>query len=197
MENSRLYQALTNFKCANGDWDVLAKEFMKVAQAAFHSGYFKINGAKEEYKIEITCIEFYYEEIDGKIKDPHKYLKGQDGLDYPIGALCPNESGIDIMFENPQNGFYASFLIRGYKSIYDKPNSKKTIVYENKTEKGWRTRDLWYELIGASNMLSSGRFAIEWIDNGEDYSNIPPASIDKRINLKEPDNREWRYIRED
>jgi hypothetical protein len=196
MKNSRLYQALANFKCANGDWGILADEFMKVAQAAFHSGYFKINGDQEEYKIEITCIEFYYEEIAGPIKDQYKYLKGQDGLDYPVGSLCPHESGIDIMFEKPKDGFYASFLIRGYKSTYNKSNQKDSIVYENKKKDGWKTRDLWYELFGAANMLNSGSFAIEWIDNGEDYSGSPKPSIDSRIHLNEPDNRKWRYTKE-
>ena len=38
------------------------------------SGYFLINGGcKDSYKLKLTCIEFYYHEDDGNIKD-EKYM---------------------------------------------------------------------------------------------------------------------------
>ena len=48
---SRLFQALKAFKGADGCEANLFEEFKKIAEAAFFSGYFLINGGcKDEYK---------------------------------------------------------------------------------------------------------------------------------------------------
>ena len=48
----------------------IIKEFKKIAEEAFFSGYFLVNGGcKDAYKLKLTCIEFYYHEDDGNIKD--------------------------------------------------------------------------------------------------------------------------------
>ena len=70
---SRLFQALKAFKGADGCEANLFEEFKKIAESAFFSGYFLINGGcKEAYKLKLTCIEFYYHEDDGNIKDEKK-----------------------------------------------------------------------------------------------------------------------------
>ena len=70
---SRLFQALKAFKGAEGCEANLFEEFKKIAEAAFFSGYFLINGgSKDAYKLKLTCIEFYYHEDDGNIKDEKK-----------------------------------------------------------------------------------------------------------------------------
>ena len=72
---SRLFQALKAFKGADGCEANLFEEFKKIAEAAFFSGYFLVNGGcKDAYKLKLTCIEFYYHEDDGNIKDKIKYL---------------------------------------------------------------------------------------------------------------------------
>ena len=71
----------------------------------------------DAYKLKLTCIEFYYHEDDGNIKDEKKYLKGKDEFGYALGAVCPNPSGVDVLFDDPQKKYHASFLIRGYKAI--------------------------------------------------------------------------------
>ena len=115
---SRLFQALKAFKGAEGCEANLFEEFKKIAEAAFFSGYFLINGGcKDAYKLKLTCIEFYYHEDDGYIKDKIKYLKGKDEFGYALGAVCPNPSGVDVLFDDPQKKYHASFLIRGYKAI--------------------------------------------------------------------------------
>ena len=60
---SRLFQALKAFKGAEGCEANLFEEFKKIAEAAFFSGYFLINGGcKDEYKLKmivrnwIVCI---------------------------------------------------------------------------------------------------------------------------------------------
>ena len=115
---SRLFQALKAFKGADGCEANLFKEFKKIAEEAFFSGYFLVNGGcKDAYKLKLTCIEFYYHEDDGNIKDEKKYLKGKDEFGYALGAVCPNPSGVDVLFDDPQKKYHASFLIRGYKAI--------------------------------------------------------------------------------
>ena len=95
---SRLFQALKAFKGAEGCEANLFEEFKKIAEAAFFSGYFLINGGcKDVYKLKLTCIEFYYHEDDGYIKDKIKYLKGKDEFGYALGAVCPNPSGVDVL----------------------------------------------------------------------------------------------------
>ena len=109
---SRLFQALKAFKGAEGCEANLFEEFKKIAEAAFFSGYFLINGGcKDAYKLKLTCIEFYYHEDDGYIKDKIKYLKGKDEFGYALGAVCPNPSGVDVLFDDPQKKYHASFLI--------------------------------------------------------------------------------------
>lgn len=67
---SRLFQVLKAFKGADGCEANLFKEFKKIAEEVFFSGYFLVNGGcKDAYKLKLTCIEFYYHEDDGNIKD--------------------------------------------------------------------------------------------------------------------------------
>lgn len=193
MKYSNLYLALQNFKGAQGDEMNLAKAFEQIAKAAFYTGYFLVNkGQNDEYKIKLTCIEFYYHEDKGEIKDPKKYLKGEKEFDYPIGALCPNPSGIDVLFDSPNKEYHASFLIRGYKAIQNgKPD------YENNQKsKKWNTQDVWYDLFGGANMLNTGSFSIEWVDEVSDEPNVVYTM--ERVNLEELDrknNRKWAYTK--
>lgn len=193
MKYSNLYLALQNFKGAQGDERNLAKAFEQIAKAAFYTGYFLVNkGQNDEYKIKLTCIEFYYHEDKGEIKDPKKYLKGEKEFDYPIGALCPNPSGIDVLFDSPNKEYHASFLIRGYKAIQNgKPD------YENNQKsKKWNTQDVWYDLLGGANMLNTGSFSIEWVDEVSDEPNVVYTM--ERVNLEELDrknNRKWAYTK--
>ena len=164
---SRLFQALKAFKGAEGCEANLFEEFKKIAEAAFFSGYFLINGGcKDAYKLKLTCIEFYYHEDDGYIKDKIKYLKGKDEFGYALGAVCPNPSGVDVLFDDPQKKYHASFLIRN-----------------------WAPHDFWYDLFGGANMLNNGKFSIEWIDDTDEKSGY--AEPMPRINIE--DNRLWGF----
>lgn len=190
MKNSRLFKALQEFKGSQGKEENLADEFKLIAEAAFYSGYFLINGgAEDEYRIEITCIEFYYHEDEGDVKDEKKYLKGKNEFGYPLGAICPNPSGVDILFDDESKKFHASFLIRGYKAIEN--NGK---IYENNQKsKTWNTQDLWYDLFGGANMLRNGKFSIEWVDNKIVYSESAISYTMERVNLN--DGKPWAYTK--
>jgi hypothetical protein len=203
MENSRLYQALAGFKGANGVESNLAAEFEKVAKAAFYSGRFCVNrNTEDEFYIELTCIEFYYHEDDKKVVDRAKYLKGKDEFKYPLGAMIPHSSGLDVLFDDVDKKFHASFLIRGYRTVEkpEKPDYKESVSYENKDKKNpfWKSQDLWYDLFGEANMLKYGHFCVEWIDNGKPYGDKKVSTME-RIRAQKPfgDGRQWAYIRKD
>lgn len=185
---SVLFKALKAFKGANGNEDNLEKEFEKIAKSAFFSGYFLINRNREDtYKLKLTCIEFYYHEDEGSIKDDEKYLKGKDDFGYALGAICPNPSGVDVLFDDPDKKYHASFLIRGYKAIVEDEE-----IWENNVKnKNWTPHDFWYDLFGGANMLNQGKFNIEWIDEEETTSDIVMPI--KRININ--DERLWGFKR--
>lgn len=205
-EVSRLYQALCHFKGAqgaigDGKVDSLSKEFEDVAKAAFYTGYFLVNRGNEkyEYRIELTCLEFYYhEDAQDGIKDPRKLLKGKNTFYCEKGAVLPHNYGVDIIFDDDDEKFHASFLIRGFKSI---EYGNKVFSNWDDNKKEWHPQYLWDYLFGGANMLRDGKFSIEWVDNGiEIDSKAMTLKTDKRVfSKKSPiaeDERLWMYFRE-
>ena len=67
------------------------------------------------------------------------------------------------LFDDPQKKYHASFLIRGYKAIV--PGEKEW--ENNEKRKDCAPHDFWYDLFGGANMLSNGKFSIEWIDESD------------------------------
>lgn len=190
MTQSRLYKAISRFNGARGDIDNLTTQFEEIAKAAFYSGYFVINkGEDYAYRIRIRSIEFYYHEDEG-IQDPRKLLKGKDNFFYEVGALCPHEFGVDLLFDDVVNqSYHASFLIREFEVI---EHGKATIVTH--------PRYLWDYLFGGANMLRDGQYRIEWCDddpNSDQYLNHPIQSPAKRVfstkTTEIGDDRLWRY----
>lgn len=111
--------------------DAVAKCFEPYARKILCGGYFLVNGS---YIIDLGNIELYYqeedrEELQGKIKDPimyhtndHRpyssYYKGIGKYPYfKYGSFNLHQSGVDITFENPDEKYRASFLIRSYRVI--------------------------------------------------------------------------------
>ena len=45
----------------------------------------------------IIIIQKFFKEKQ-TIKDKIKYLKGKDEFGYALGAVCPNPSGVDVLF---------------------------------------------------------------------------------------------------
>lgn len=109
MEDSqRLQNALEKF-IPRKTIDELTLQFEEIAQLVFN-GRFVVNKEYEIYPIE---IEFYFHDEDNSlIVEPQMYHVG-DLPYFPIGAICPNRSGVDITFER-EGKYRASFLIRGY-----------------------------------------------------------------------------------
>ena len=111
------FQGVTEFKDEKEKLSSLSLQFETIAKDVLLGGYFKINGMRRIYPLE---IEFYYhEEGENGLKDPVMYhTADHDGkmLDYyPLGSLNCHISGMDVTFENQEKRYRASFLIRKYR----------------------------------------------------------------------------------
>lgn len=106
--------------------EVIGKCFEPCAKDILCGGYILVNGM---FKIDIRSIELYYHEEDGGIIDPIMYhtnlnmknstiFKRMNELPYfEFGSLNLHTSGIDVTFENPDEHYRASFLIREYRIL--------------------------------------------------------------------------------
>lgn len=158
------------------------------------AGYFKVTndvgGKVLVRKIQPTVLELYYhEEKDGGFRDPIMYhtdyrkrtekkAKGETyfsltGLAelpyYPIGSLNPHTSGIDVTFENAQEKYRASFLIRAYSVTYE---NGKTRTVDNSTE-------IYDDLLLNGISLENADW-VEWVD---DAVEVKAIKQDRRRNV--------------
>ena len=127
--------------------------------------------------IKPTAIELYYhEEDEAGFKDPimyHTHYRKHPGQSmyferrgiaylpyFPIGALNPHSSGVDVTFENPEQKYRASFLIREYLISFD---GGKALSIKNST-------DIYDDML-ISGIPLDGTDWIEWVD-GKDFDSI-------------------------
>lgn len=121
-----LYEHLSNFK-RHSSVEELTATFEKLASHFIYGGYIKVNDA---YRVYIRTVEFYYHDESDKpdaIKDPIMYHRNHTKEDIegpyeepylPLMSIYMHSSGYDITFENEEQEYRASVLIREY-SIYD------------------------------------------------------------------------------
>ncbi len=106
-------------------YEAIAGWFMPCAEELLCKGYFLING---KYIIDLGAIELYYHEEEGEIKDyimyhikdkvKSKIKDFENELPYfEFGSFNLHQSGVDVTFENKENKYRASFLIRSYRVL--------------------------------------------------------------------------------
>ena len=190
----RLQNALERFAPAN-TVSGLTKQFEDIAQIVFN-GRYVVNGEYEIYPID---IEFYFHDEENKsIIEPQMYHVG-DVPYFPVGAICPNRSGVDMTFER-EGKYRASFLIRGYnyKSLVNNDEKTFTNKASQKLKEGeidkFKPQYLWEDLFGNASIFGKG-LSIVWMDN-EDFNKVRIMSS-ARINVKkikgEATDRMWRF----
>lgn len=143
--------------------------FMPCAKEILCNGYFLINGNNVKYIIDIGAIELYYHEEEGNIEDyimyhtnahPYKSRMSEFAKGYPyfkLGTFNLHQSGLDVTFENPNNKYRASFLIRSYRLLETKDG--KYPLHDNTKYDHCSTHifdDMFYEGISLSDTK------IEW-----------------------------------
>ena len=189
-----LQNALERFAPAN-TVSGLTKQFEDIAQIVFN-GRYVVNGEYEIYPID---IEFYFHDKENKsIIEPQMYHVG-DVPYFPVGAICPNRSGVDMTFER-EGKYRASFLIRGYiyKSLVNNDEKTFTNKASQKLKEGeidkFKPQYLWEDLFGNASIFEKG-LSIVWMDN-EDFNKVRIMSS-ARINVKkikgEATDRMWRF----
>lgn len=118
------------FGTAQWNEEKVAECFKDCARQILCDGYFLING---KYIIDLGCIELYYHEEEGDIKDPIMYhtndtgsysqfFKGKELPYFKFGSFNLHEVGVDVTFEKEKDEvtgeekkYRASFLIRSYR----------------------------------------------------------------------------------
>lgn len=131
--------------------DVIAECFIPCAKYIL-AGHFKVTKGDSIRNIYPTAIELYYhEEGSGRFKDPIMYhtndrklsehedyfsKRGIPELPYfPFGSFNPHTSGIDVTFENQNEHYRASFLIREYDVEYlNREGAGKKLHVKNSTD---------------------------------------------------------------
>ena len=150
------------------DADAVAKCFEPCAKEILCGGYFLINNKKI---IDIGSIELYYHEEIGDIKDYimyHTNSKGSHSIynkekgKYPyfkFGSFNFHPSGIDVTFENEEEKYRASFLIRSYRVLNNIDDfnidfdAHSTHIYD----------DMFYEgILFNTNNITTNITTIEW-----------------------------------
>ncbi len=170
--------------------ETLTKQFEEIAKASLYGGYFLVN---DKFRIYLLDIEFYFHRNDGSITDSAMYRTNEDLPYFPKGSLCPNQSGIDVTFEDIREKKYrASFLIRGYK--YDDGDEQ---YINNINSSNYNPRFLWEDLFGNATCIGKGKkLTIEWINEG--YSSDKEVMSSTRVNVKgEAAKRPWRFSKKD
>lgn len=212
-----LYVKLLQFNGANDETE-LQKLFEKLAYDFLYGGYINV---RDEYRIYIRTVEFYFHSEQEGIHDPIVYHRNGRWLEkvpyFPLMTLNAHNSGFDITFESEKSQYRASALIRSYevinkngqylKWIINKEDSKKSKfeIFENYQ---YNTQSTYlYTLL---NGFALGDYNyISWVDSqraqkqdltiksrqgvykSESEYEYKPSSP------KEICNRKWSFTRED
>ena len=124
MENVQTLKArLENFSFEGNDIQKLTEKFQELAPYFLYDGYIKV---RNEFKVFIRSIEFYFHSEENGIHDPIVYHRNGHGLEhvpyFPTMTLHAHNSGFDITFE--KEGYRVSALIRAY-DVWDGHNYLK------------------------------------------------------------------------
>lgn len=190
-----LYEHLSNFKRHSSEEELTAA-FKELAHHFIYGGYIKVNDA---YRVYIRTVEFYYHDESDKpdaIKDPIMYHRNSENNVnvpyFPIMTLNAHVSGYDITFENREQGYRASALIREY-SIYD-CKLNRFLQLKNKMRDDRST--YLYDYLNGFPL--NGKPSIIWVDD-EHY---PQKQLLQCARLrtyvvkdgeKTSDKRQWRF----
>ena len=184
---THLEEVLTQFNARNANEESINTEFRRIAETVFFGGYFLVNGETRIYPVD---IEFY---LYGEKKEEKKWMqdkkmihrrRGKEEVPYfpNGGSLFPHSFGVDVTFENSEQKYRASFLIRSYCKNNDEVETHPTY--------------LWDDLFGEAGFSGSG-LNVMWIDDeSEEHKEIGQS---KRLNLydehKNPDLKPWRFYK--
>ena len=134
-ESLKLFQEKVNGQTT---LEELTPEFKELAPVFLYGGYINV---RDKYHIFIRTIEFYYHsetDSENSVKDPIVYHRNNRYIDgrapyFPLMSLHAHASGFDITFENEEEQYRASALIRAYE-VWD-VEQKQYLRYDKNTQK--------------------------------------------------------------
>lgn len=135
---------------------------------------------REDYRVYPTTVEFYFHsEKENGVKDPIVYHRNNNKVKgeipyFPMCTLHAHDSGYDITFENPNEKYRASVLIRAYQVWDVKQNCWLKWDTNDEQFRACQTEDktpintqVWYlKYILNGHTIGSGSL-INWIDSAE------------------------------
>ena len=174
------FDAERDKRVVNGKWvndadrkdEAVAECFYPCAKEILCNGYFLVNN---KYIIDLGAIELYYHEEEGSIKDHIMYHTNEhqskskvfekNGNKYPyfkFGSFNLHQSGVDVTFENEEQHYRASFLIRSYR-VFNKDEQDKVYGTQVPFDK-CSTHifdDMFYDGI---TFYGKNKTVIEWVE---------------------------------
>ena len=130
----KLKDQLKGFSFVGNDIKSLTEEFKLLAPSFLYGGYVRV---LNRYRVYIQRVEFYFHsEKNGGVKDDIVYHRNQNHVLGEVPYFTPitfhaHASGFDIAFENRDEQYRASALIRAYE-VYDEVEDKYMRVKEGK-----------------------------------------------------------------
>ncbi|MBR2195613.1 MAG: hypothetical protein IJ911_08360 [Salinivirgaceae bacterium] len=134
----KLFDALTNFVKdvdSNIEVEKLEEKFNELARVFLYGGYIKV---RNDYRVYIRTVEFYFHSEKDGIHDPivyhrnNRYIEGEVPY-FPTMFLHAHASGFDITFEK-EGKYRASALIRSYVVKEAKDNDAKYLIWDKEKE---------------------------------------------------------------
>lgn len=122
----KLKDQLKGFSFVGNDIKSLTEEFKLLAPSFLYGGYVRV---LNRYRVYIQRVEFYFHsEKNGGVKDDIVYHRNQNHVLGEVPYFTPitfhaHASGFDIAFENSDEQYRASALIRAYE-VYDEIKDK-------------------------------------------------------------------------
>ena len=182
--NETLKECLEKFNGAPKEKDynarisALEEKFVLLAKKLLYGGYLMVGN---DYRIDISIVEFYYHEeknmgIEPRIQDTIVYHRngrypGDPVPPFQTMSLHAHTSGYDITFEDPKGRYRASALIREYtvknchtdKYIKWDPKENEDGYYVESSDKIYddRSQNLYYFLNGFE--LNGNGNEIRWV----------------------------------
>lgn len=185
--------------------------FKNLAPAFLYGGYIQV---RDEYKVYIRTVEFYFHSEKNGLHDPivyHRNGKEMDNIPYfPTMTLHAHASGFDITFESEKKEYRASVLIRSYE-VKDNDNNyitwdKDKKMFVKRKEYGYNKQSTYlYTLLNGFPLGSDN--GIKWVDSPREQKSVEGKPRQNVFHYDENNGeykktqkrceRPWSFTRED
>lgn len=182
--------------------------FRVLAPSFLYGGYIQV---RNDYRVYIRTVEFYFHSEEKGVKDPIVYHRNGRELKnvpyFPLMSLHAHQSGIDITFESEEKQYRASALIRAYevknkeenylvwdieKENAESQDNKKKFI-EN-VEYGYNTQSTYlYALLNGFALGNEN--GIKWVDESRAHNKEITQKTRQNV-FQSKDENEYKPIKD-